>query len=501
MVAHFCYGFDGCGSHRAYNGPTYFGSGIANGSIIFGGMSLSTITFKDKDGVLYKVPHMASSGNERPVLLVDGKEDDKMVTKIFEIFDKEHKEAVNPLNPIVLDLGDGKKLTIHIKLKCSQMDGKLIKMAQGRLGAYCLMCTKTREQAKNPELIAAGMIVDLSTEEINATWEKFKSKNQDGEYGIDTKNIKVDVRGGQTHQPKTVNIQICLILAPLHARLRSKDWFLDVFARFSSGHTKYLSREAATRILFNRYQAEYKANSEMICGIKLGSTSGDTSNTCKKFFQYENREKILKLLDLHAPSKPVNPKGTQMEDYEARMDEIERFKSKWRQVLQNISVIIRILNSDLLVDVEAFDKFCTETALMAVAGEFNWVWFFPTVHQYLAHGAEVIKDNDCRGLKNQSEEGSEASHKTVKHLRDKAARKISIPANLSDVFDHCWIDTDFTVRSNDRTGTCSHCNTEGHFTISCPKKKPKETTNNPDDEILARLTLEEDSENTMAEED
>ena len=47
---------------------------------------MSTITFKDKDGVLYKVPHMASSGNERPVLLVDGKEDDKMVTKIFEIY-------------------------------------------------------------------------------------------------------------------------------------------------------------------------------------------------------------------------------------------------------------------------------------------------------------------------------------------------------------------------------------------------------------------------------
>ena len=430
---------------------------------------------------------MASSRNQRPILLVDGKEDDEMLDAIFKHFEVEHPEA--EANAVVINLDDGKELKIELELKCSQMDGKVIRMAQGRIGAFCVQCSRTREQAHKPEVIAAGMDVNLSTAEINATYEKFKSDDEN-DTKIVTRNFSVEVRGGQTQKPKTVTVEVATILPPLHAKLRCETWGVDMMVRFCCGRTIYLERNEIKKEEYLQVQRNFRKNSKMICGFPLLQTDGDTGTTADEFFEYENREKVLKLLDLYAPAKPVNATRQQMEPYKKRMAEIEQFKNTWRKVLQNLSVITTIINGDYLVNVEAFDEFCIQTALM-IRQEVEWVWFAPTVHQVLAHAAEAIKDNDSRGLLNQSEQGSEASHKKIKHLRLKAARQISLNANLADVFNTCWIDSDFQLRSYDRTPTCSHCSTEGHWTRSCPKKHPKNKTKTPDEEIIERLTYDD----------
>ena len=265
LQANFSYGFDGMGGLKPYNGPTYHGASIVNGSIIYGGMYLSTITIKESREVVFKVPHMASNSNERPILLIDGVEDSPTLDKIFENFNEEHDVA--EATPVVITFDGDKKLTIDLKLKCAQMDGKVIKMAQGRLGAYCLMCSRSRKDCHNPALVANGMNVDLTTQEINATFDRFKQSKaqkqaeaeanasnsgdntheteeamidrQDGviDWFIDTKKINVDLRSGQTHAPKTTTIEICNILPPLHCKLRAVDWCIDMMLRFSSGLT------------------------------------------------------------------------------------------------------------------------------------------------------------------------------------------------------------------------------------------------------------------------
>ena len=490
LTAKITYGFDGCGSYSPYYGPTYYGSAISNGNLIFGGLALTTIVHKDESGserVVYKVPKMASSRNQRPILLVDGKEEDDMLNEIFSHFEEEHPEAEK--QPVVIKLDDGTELTVKLELKCSAMDGKLIRMAQGRIGAFCVMCSRTREQAHKPDVIEAGMNVDLSTAEINATYEKFKQKDP-LEYKILTRNYSVEIRKGQTQKPKVVNIEVATILPPLHAKLRCETWAVDMMVRFCSGKTIYRQKDDEKSADYVKVQNTFRANSNRICGFPFLKIDGDTGTTADLFFAYENREKVLKILDLYTPARPVSATRNQMEPYNKRMAEIEHFKNTWRKVLQKINVITKIINGDYLVNVEAFDQFCTQTALM-IRRELDWVWFSPTVHQVLAHAAEAIKDNECRGLLNQSEEGSEASHKKIKHLRLKAARQISLNANLEDVFNTLWIDSDFQVRSYDRTPTCSHCKEDGHWTRSCPKKHAKNKPKTPDDLIIESLTYDD----------
>merc|ERR1711894_375521 len=95
------------------------------------------------------------------------------------------------------------------------------------------------------------------------------------------------------------------------------------------------------------------------------------------------------------------------------------------QLLQNVSVILRVLNSYEDVNVEEFEKLCKETNLILV-DYFDFMNITPTVHAVLAHSPDIIRNNQGKGLNNLSEEGSEGSHKVMKHLREHGARKHSL---------------------------------------------------------------------------
>ena len=64
----------------------------------------------------------------------------------------------------------------------------------------------------------------------------------------------------------------------------------------------------------------------------------------------------------------------------------------------------------------------------------------------------------------------EATHKKQRFLKEHMARKTSIKDNLVDQFRHDWASGDPFVRLLDRTKSCSRCDQDGHWTVSCPTK-------------------------------
>ena len=492
VTAHASFGFDGA-QQRAYNGPSYFAKGDDVGNIIYGGLSLSTITLNDgSDTLLYKVPNMASVENERPVLLINGKETEVNVKQIMDIFEDEYDIAKK--EPFVIH-HDGKSLEVWFHLSFSQLDGKVTKIIQGRLGSFCLLCSATRNEAHDIKMIKNGFAMDLSTEIINETYDALKEKisedNTDGkEYFMIDRMIPNEIRIGLTQEPLATEIPIASYLPPLHCKLRAFNWILDIILRFDSGKTQWYARIEGATEAYALSKARFTEFSEEVLGTQIFSITGDTGNIVESFFAYETRNKVFNMMA--EIKKPTSRDRSQRMEYKLKVEQKEHFIKVWSDVMQRIWIIIRIINSDLLVLVEDFEDYCTDTMIL-IRTELPWVQFSPTVHEFLSHSPQIIKDNGSRGLLNHSEQGSEAAHKLVRYLRERGARKISLEANLQDVFMKLWIITNPAVRCYNRTQTCSYCLMDGHNVRSCPKresttKKPK----SPDDLILESLTCKED---------
>ena len=168
------------------------------------------------------------------------------------------------------------------------------------------------------------------------------------------------------------------------------------------------------------------------------------------------------------------------------------------KLLQNVSVILRIISCDLKIHVEEFEKVCKETHLILI-DHFRFMNIYPTVHSVLGHSFDLIRNNGSRGLHAMSEEGSEGAHKIVNHLREFKARKMSLELNLKDTFRRLFFLSDPTLRSMKRVVSCSLCAETGHTIRSCPKKMTSEMTS--DDELFESLVCREspdDSEDLFA---
>ncbi|KAI6657174.1 hypothetical protein LOD99_15960 [Oopsacas minuta] len=80
----------------------------------------------------------------------------------------------------------------------------------------------------------------------------------------------------------------------------------------------------------------------------------------------------------------------------------------------HLSAILRIINSDRIINTEVFGDLCTDTYLLIV-DSLPWVSITPTLHRVLAHSEEILKEfNLGRGLKSFSEEGSEVCNKLLR---------------------------------------------------------------------------------------
>ena len=114
-------------------------------------------------------------------------------------------------------------------------------------------------------------------------------------------------------------------------------------------------------------------------------------------------------------------------------------------------------------------KFCCETYLLV--NEISWIQVSPSAHIVLAHSAELIEQNDSKGLLNFTECGIEANNKFLRQYRMNYARKTSQFDNLSDCINRLWDKSDpMVLKVCDRL-QCAHCKGKGHTIRSCDELK------------------------------
>ena len=111
---------------------------------------------------------------------------------------------------------------------------------------------------------------------------------------------------------------------------------------------------------------------------------------------------------------------------------------------------------------------------------------FSTSSRQTDHLWEFVLLNNCRGLKDETEQPGECSHKEERFDRSRRSRKTDLISGLTDTLNHRWGATDSVVRSFDRQPWCSRCKRPDHWTVSCPVKNIVRVENTASDDDLVR---------------
>ena len=184
----------------------------------------------------------------------------------------------------------------------------------------------------------------------------------------------------------------------------------------------------------------------------------------------------------------------------------DRFKSIMTQIGHYLSVILRLVSSSANIDVQEYKKVCTSLYLMYLESfpapskskkrspqpvDLMWISVPPTLHKLLAHSWELIEMNGSCGLKCFDESGMEASHKILRSIRLKLARKTSQNDNLEDVINRLWLGSDPKVNEIrlKAQSFCKICTEYGHSTRYCKKANPVFGPLSNDDYLFEKIKL------------
>ena len=232
-IIHFSAGFDACGDHRVYAGKSTWdddGNFVSSKSIIFCGMAPIKVTLDDEnDTVIWRVPNSASSDAERPVLIVADKECTLTDKEIMKHLDEGAKAAHKTT---FLTEHNDQQLECKAQIDLCQLDGKAHKEVQGRLGAFCLLCSWPKDEMKNRTHVLEGFPMDCGIAELWANFYSVADVDEDGEYYINKKDIPTDLRMGATGPPMAEHLKLGWFLPPLHCYLRFLAFFIEMAIRF-----------------------------------------------------------------------------------------------------------------------------------------------------------------------------------------------------------------------------------------------------------------------------
>ena len=323
--------------------------------------------------------------------------------------------------------------------------------------------------------------MDRSLEQINEVFERLAVENDDEELYIPSRTGDYDIRFGGIHKPITEQ-DLCQDLSPVHCRLRCWGFILNIIYRLNSGIFKWggigTRNERWTeeeKKLYKDQKKIFKAKVKGACNIQvdmpaqgLSSGSTDTGNNVKRLMEKENRTKIIDLC---------------MSD---RVTDDE--KAGLHNLMQKLSIILRVVNSGQKIETDAYSQFCIDTNLEIIRN-FPWAELSMVAHITLAHTAERIINNDGFGLKNLSESGLEGLHKVLRHVRRDLSRKNSLENEIEDVLKYMWVQSDPTVRESRRRLECSNCEARNHTKRGCPELKINPVWDE-DDDIINRFFLD-----------
>ena len=109
-------------------------------------------------------------------------------------------------------------------------------------------------------------------------------------------------------------------------------------------------------------------------------------------------------------------------------------RDSFATIHSNLGVIIRVYNSDKMINEESFETICKDTYLL-ILDHYPWANVTPTLHKVLVHSCELMaRYNEGRGMKVYSEEGLESCNKHIRRYLELLARKTNFEDNICDVF-------------------------------------------------------------------
>ena len=212
-------GLDGSGGHSIFNQK---GSEETNNIIMF---MFRVEHLKTVDGeILWENPSHVSSSSCRPVMLLMGKETRENCESVTNL-QKERQGAKFPVTH------QGNIINVEVQAKMSMIDGKMHSCISGLGGAFCCLCTNSKEQCMDNELIKSGFIIDRSLEDTLQICEKelqLEKNRKTGDYAT---------RKGVTQVPITTeNINT---IHPLHNLLRCFGWLFKICYHATAGHLSW----------------------------------------------------------------------------------------------------------------------------------------------------------------------------------------------------------------------------------------------------------------------
>ena len=156
----------------------------------------------------------------------------------------------------------------------------------------------------------------------------------------------------------------------------------------------------------------------------------------------------------------------------------DRERAGLKTLLQNINVILRVLGSREMIEIDDFKSFCLDTYAL-LNRMFPWMKISQSIHRYLAHGSDLIALNGSMGLAQLSEGPLESCHKILRRVRLNLSRMTNLGDNLDDTYGRLWMHASPQIRHQK------------------PKKRTKALRNNAeysDDEFINLFVQKDDYE-------
>ena len=407
LIAKLSDGLDGSGSHRIYNQKQMHPDLTTKNFLLY---AFKIIWLKDSFGnTLWTNPCPNSPFALRPVALLALSESEENVRFLMD-------STINSETKYLKSNGIQTKAgRINIEITRCLFDTKMAATLDGAGGASCHLCTSTREQLKDVDLVQHGFPINRF---IDSALQIFEEVNEDEFFSLPSKE-----RFGISHRPTSE--ENILSASPLHGYLRVFSWFMQLIYHLRAGEMNWSPSSAKIRhsMEFTREFLWEKIKIRIDYPTSQGGTTS-TGNVVRTCFQREinNNKDFLYWIATLIPNHCQLHVTT---------------------IYTNLSVILRIFNSDERIDNEKFSTLCKETYLLILIA-FPWASITPTLHKVLAHSPQIIEEyNEGRSMKSFSEEGLEACHKYIRHFREQLARKTSFEANIQDIFTRLIAQSDY----------------------------------------------------------
>ena len=472
MLVTFIAGMDGSGGHAKWNGLSSAISGFSD-HLLYGGIAMICIKVESTEPypTIYTVPTPSSVDNERPLFLCSGGETDEILEEVAAKWDEDFAYLCQDIEVQFED----KKLTFRVNVELTQLDGKIRKRLEGRGAAYCLFCLNDLQASMDVTKIQAGFVMDVDNETLLECYNALKEEigtNQDGtkEYFL-PHDIDKDLKMGLTRSPMLHHFDVINSLPALHAKLRFLSFTEIVIIRVGSGWIIYYGKkDPVMQKKWKDTEARLRFESKECLKIQLYGCQTDTGNAASEFFAFENRDAACRLFHV---------------DDSLHSDE-EDLVIAFKQLVQRFSIILRIYGSKEAINVPRFEEYLKETYILLVT-KFHFIQVTPTVHALLAHGAEMVRRNDGKGLGTKCEQGLEGSMKVLRRTREVGSRKNSIPNSHQDIVNKMLVKSFPRCRDFRLAPPCKVCKQHGHSIRTCPKRGKNEKELTPDDEIIREM--------------